>query len=281
MSESPSKILTGSFSKANKGEIDRLLKKLSTSNHSLAEKINALSKKFLGTAYSAECVGDGMDMLHQPNPRVNLRETNCMVLIENLLAMTLSASWEDFVAILTQIRYLDGIIGMATRNHFVAADWLPNNRWLLDDVTAKMGERHHLQKVTRVISRRDFFRKKNIKDIVAAPDQTLSKWVMPIPHLNLNRLKVADMVCLVSRDYADIFVIHMAMVVSFGKERLVLESAKSLQNTATTPIAKWFEQKKDEFAGVLILRVKKRWQTLTTAVSPLTIAKLAGNANKI
>jgi hypothetical protein len=97
---------------------------------------------------------------------------------------------------------------------------------------------------------------------------------MPIEYLKLNSFKPADIVCLVSRDRTDLFVIHMALVVCWQKDLLILESAKSLKTTATTLLPIWLEKKKNEFLGVLIFRAKTRWRKRTTAVSPLSIARI-------
>jgi hypothetical protein len=40
---------------------------------------------------------------------------------------------------LQRIRYRDGVIGVATRNHYTEADWNLANRWLVTDVTATLG----------------------------------------------------------------------------------------------------------------------------------------------
>jgi len=53
--------------------------------------------------------------------------------------MALSASWAEFFWMLQRIRYRDGVIGVATRNHYTEADWNLANRWLVTDVTATLG----------------------------------------------------------------------------------------------------------------------------------------------
>jgi hypothetical protein len=43
---------------------------------------------------------------------------------------------------LQRIRYRDGQIGVATRNHYTEADWVKSNQWLVRDITGEIaGER--------------------------------------------------------------------------------------------------------------------------------------------
>jgi hypothetical protein len=52
--------------------------------------------------------------------------------------MALSRSWDEFFWTLQRIRYRDGIIGVASRNHYTEVDWNPANAWLLTEITAQL-----------------------------------------------------------------------------------------------------------------------------------------------
>jgi hypothetical protein len=52
--------------------------------------------------------------------------------------MALSQSWEEFFWMLQRIRYRDGVIGVATRNHYTEMDWNVANRWLVTDISAEL-----------------------------------------------------------------------------------------------------------------------------------------------
>jgi hypothetical protein len=62
-----------------------------------------------------------------------------VVFAEHTYAMALADSWEDFFWVLQRIRYRDGIIGVATRNHYTETDWNPQNAWLVKDISAELG----------------------------------------------------------------------------------------------------------------------------------------------
>jgi hypothetical protein len=61
-----------------------------------------------------------------------------VVFAEHTYAMALSQSWEQFFWTLQRIRYKDGVIGVASRNHYTEVDWNVNNRWLLTEISASL-----------------------------------------------------------------------------------------------------------------------------------------------
>jgi hypothetical protein len=52
--------------------------------------------------------------------------------------MAMSQSWEEFFWMLQRIRYKDGVVGVASRNHYTEVDWNINNNWLLTDISAQL-----------------------------------------------------------------------------------------------------------------------------------------------
>jgi hypothetical protein len=52
--------------------------------------------------------------------------------------MALSRGWPSFMRMLQRIRYRDGKLGVATRNHYTEADWNISNNWLVEDLTAQL-----------------------------------------------------------------------------------------------------------------------------------------------
>ena len=142
---------TGEYSQMSHQEIDSLLTRTAGSSMKINEKMNYYSRFFLGIPYNFACVGDGEYALLETYPLVNFKETNCMAMCEHILALAISDSWDNFFNNLQHIRYMDGMIGMRTRNHYTMGDWLPENDWLLEDVSRKVGG-SYTKILTRVIS---------------------------------------------------------------------------------------------------------------------------------
>ena len=64
---------------------------------------------------------------------------NCVTLTERCLALACAADWEAHYKLTLRLRHKQGEPAFLERNFFMLLDWLPNNRWLIDDVTCDMG----------------------------------------------------------------------------------------------------------------------------------------------
>jgi hypothetical protein len=259
-------------------EIDHLLNNISQQNLTITERINYFSELFLGTPYSPNCTGDGSDALYEPWPLVNFQETNCMALCEHVLALSISDSWDNFFNNLQHIRYKDGIIGMRTRNHYTMADWLPENSWLLENVSRKIGGTS-AQTVTRTISHTHFFRTKGITDLrYVLPDRKIAIDYLPLNKLaNLeNELQMGDILVLIVANKTDIFAAHMALVAEKNGNKLVRESSNSQMTTFETPVAEWIKSTDDspKYLGLSILRVREELNQKGKIILPWEIGQL-------
>ena len=104
----------------------------------LRKRIAAIGRQNIGQPYALNLLGEFPFELHDNLPLYSLEKSDCVVFAEHTYAMALSGSWEEFFWTLQRIRYKDGVIGVASRNHYTEVDWNVNNRWLLTDITAKL-----------------------------------------------------------------------------------------------------------------------------------------------
>jgi hypothetical protein len=104
----------------------------------LRKRIAAIARKNLGQPYRLNLLGEFPYQSHDELPMFSLDHSDCTVFVEHTYAMALSQSWDEFFWMLQRIRYRDGIIGVATRNHYTEADWNVANRWLVTDVSADL-----------------------------------------------------------------------------------------------------------------------------------------------
>ena len=88
--------------------------------------------------HAATCWASIPFELHDSLPMFSLENSDCVVFAEHTYAMALSQSWEEFFWMLQRIRYKDGVIGVATRNHYTEVDWNINNSWLVTDISAEL-----------------------------------------------------------------------------------------------------------------------------------------------
>lgn len=119
-------------------EVGAYLAHLQATEPDLRRRIVHLARKNLGQPYEIYLLGEAPFETHDPQPLYHLGKSDCLVFTEHTLAMALSRDWAGFFRLLQRIRYRDGRLGVATRNHFTEADWNPSNRWLATDVTAEL-----------------------------------------------------------------------------------------------------------------------------------------------
>ena len=119
-------------------EVDTYLNELHAAEPDLRKRIVHLARKNIGQPYELYLLGEMPFETYDPQPIYCLGKSDCVVFAEHTYAMALTSDWPSFMAMLQRIRYHDGRIGVATRNHYTEADWNPSNRWLVRDITTEI-----------------------------------------------------------------------------------------------------------------------------------------------
>lgn len=119
-------------------EVGRYLAHLQAAEPDLRRRIVRLARQNIGQPYELYLLGEMPFETHDPQPLYCLGKSDCLVFTEHTYAMALSRDWTGFIRLLQRIRYRDGRLGVATRNHFTEADWNPSNRWLVREITAEL-----------------------------------------------------------------------------------------------------------------------------------------------
>lgn len=141
----------------NEGEVDVYLRYLSAFEPELPGRIAHLARKNIGQPYELYLLGEMPFEHYDPQPIYCLDRSDCVVFSEHTYAMALTDNWEDFMRMLQRIRYDGGRIGVVTRNHYTEADWNPNNRWLVRDITGELA-RNRVMKFEQKVDRAKFLR---------------------------------------------------------------------------------------------------------------------------
>lgn len=119
-------------------EVDRYIAQVHQAEPDLRKRIAAIGRRNIGQPYVLNLLGEYPFQLHDTLPMFSLDHSDCVVFAEHTYAMALSQSWEEFFWMLQRIRYKDGVVGVATRNHYTEVDWNINNGWLLSDISASL-----------------------------------------------------------------------------------------------------------------------------------------------
>ncbi len=117
-------------------EVSRYVAHMHQAEPDLRKRIAAIGRQNIGQPYVLNLLGEYPYELHDTLPMFSLEQSDCVVFAEHTYAMAMSRSWEEFFWMLQRIRYKDGVIGVATRNHYTEVDWNINNNWLVSDISA-------------------------------------------------------------------------------------------------------------------------------------------------
>ncbi|UCE08632.1 MAG: DUF1460 domain-containing protein, partial [bacterium] len=251
------------YYKMNIDEIDQDIREISNKGLNNQEKMVYYSERFLKAPYDLNCEGDGEYAKYDRQPLLNFKRVNCMTYCEIVLALTLSDYYEDMFNILQHIRYRNGIIGMATRNHYTMADWLPENSWCLDDVSREIGSEDTAQ-LTRTISHKTFFTGKDIHDIpLYLPDRELTIDYIPLNKLahHQEELMNGDIVALI-QDLPGIFSAHMLMVIKKDNRTFFRHASMKAKKVLDSPFDQYIKELSEDpkYLGMSFMRVKQNIQ---------------------
>ncbi|WP_422944075.1 N-acetylmuramoyl-L-alanine amidase-like domain-containing protein [Undibacterium sp. TJN19] len=194
-------------------ELGSYLNALHASEPDLRKRIAILARKNIGQPYSLNLLGEFPFELHDNLPMYSLTHSDCLVFVEHTYAMALSSSWEEFFWTLQRIRYKDGLIGVATRNHYTEVDWNSNNAWLVQDISAKLaGAQAVSYDIT--VDRAKFLKERH-HTIVNIPEQTSREFYVKTSQVNsiLDHLQDGDFVNVVSNKEGYYSVTHVGLVV--------------------------------------------------------------------
>jgi len=132
-------------------EILESLMKEAGSINDPGERIDFLSRRFLGTMYREyTLIGD---QKREEVPVVNLEAVDCFTFIDYMEAMRLSSSFPEFSESLKKIRYRGGVVSFENRNHFFT-DWVEFNRDHIGDITGAVGLRK-TRKVLKALNQKE------------------------------------------------------------------------------------------------------------------------------
>ncbi len=88
--------------------------------------------------------------------RFDLAETDCVTFVERSLAIALGSDYASYYRICERLRHKDGVVDYKSRNFFTLTEWLPNNAWLLRDITPVLGQGKAAKPFTYVIRPKRF-----------------------------------------------------------------------------------------------------------------------------
>jgi len=242
-------------------EIDQDIRSTSQRISQPSQRLAYYSERFVDAPYELTCEAEGENGRYETQPLLNLKQLNCMTYCEIVLALSLSQYYEEFFNVLQHIRYRQGIISMASRNHYTMVDWLAANTWCLDDVTSRVGGKDVVRS-TRTISHKKFFNGKAITDIpVMLPDRQVTVGYIPLAKLSSHdkALQNGDIVSLI-QDKPDIFSAHMLLIIKKEGRTFFRHASLSAKKVLDQPFEEYIAglSRNPKYQGMSFMRVKNK-----------------------
>jgi Protein of unknown function (DUF1460) len=208
-------------------EVGRYIAYLQEAEPNLRERVAHLARKNIGQPYEVFLLGEFPYETIDAQPLFNLEKSDCLVFAEHTYAMALAHSWEDFFWVLQRIRYRDGVIGVATRNHYTDADWNPQNNWLVQDITEKLGG-NRIARYSTIIDRARFLKEQFKLDRAIEPEKVTQSYLPAGMVAEIApQLQQGDFVNVISLVNGEHIVSHVGLVViGPDGERHMLHSAE-------------------------------------------------------
>ncbi len=207
-----------------------------------ADRVEQISRLFLGVPYGAYPLGEGEGV--EPQPRWRTDQVDCQTYVETVLALANARSLPEAKALLDDLRYRAPPLTFSSRNHFTEAQWLPANlaKGYLEEETTRLDP--HAPVFRLVLRRAQWGKVAALARLVPAriPEGAFALRYLPLAEARRLAPRIAPgSVLLVVRakdPQRVVRVSHMALVVqtpgglmvrhaSFGAEKQVIEEKAS------------------------------------------------------
>ena len=207
-----------------------------------ADRIEQISRLFLGVPYGAFPLGEGEGV--EPQPRWRADQVDCQTYVETVLALANARSLPEAKALLDDLRYRAPPLTFSSRNHFTEAQWVPANegKGYLEEETTRLDP--HAPVARLVLHRAQWSKVAALARLVPAqiPEGAFAIHYLPLAEARRLAPRIAPgSVLLVVRAKDPervVRVSHMALVVktpaglvvrhaSFGAEKQVIEEKAS------------------------------------------------------
>ena len=109
----------------------------------MLQRIKIISKYFIGKPYYLGALGEGVEADIDQYPLYRSDAFDCLTYVETVLSIAFSGNLKSFQQCIKAIRYKDGFVSFATRNHFTSLDWNINNekQHFLKDITPNIRDK--------------------------------------------------------------------------------------------------------------------------------------------
>jgi len=230
-------------------DVDTFLSDLRGREADFGARVVAVAERSLDTPYANGPLGEGPTGKYDTDPLIDLTKVDCVTFLEQTFALAMAKDYQEAFDTLQRIRYRDGVIDFETRNHFMIADWVANNRFC-QDVSAELGVA--TDSVTRTISKRAYFPKVNAPELGQdTPDRDITLQYVPVDKATAAVAKMPTPALVVFIGKVDwLFALHCGLFVrdSCGAGLLYHASSKA-GKVVRVDFAAYVEEQSSRYLG--------------------------------
>lgn len=130
----------------------------------VSQKIADISARFLEAPYQLEPLGEGPAGQFNQEPLFRFDRFDCETYVDTVLALALSNNSKQFEQTINAIRYKNNTPDFFDRNHFMSADWIPNN--IQKKFVRYLAIPHfQLSEITKNIDKKQFYKNMELSRI--------------------------------------------------------------------------------------------------------------------
>jgi hypothetical protein len=225
-------------------------------------RVDKISRYFLGVPFdSTGPTGEGGFDTVDTSPIYNIHRFDCLTYVEHVLALALSSNSGEFISRLVRLRYKDGIIDYAHRNHFFVIDWLANN----GDIAALIRPQEGIV-VTRTISKKDFFGRKGLA--IHVPDTLVSvnAWSVEGFMAELSVQSIGPgiyIIGFIKKRFRRVITNHVGFAVITPRACILRDANKTRGRVCETDLVKYLDHYAPLLEGVLLVRIGRDFERLS------------------
>jgi D-alanyl-D-alanine carboxypeptidase/D-alanyl-D-alanine-endopeptidase (penicillin-binding protein 4) len=207
-----------------------------------AARLCEIAKRTLGTPYFDGPLGEGPGVKYDPDPLMDLSRVDCVTFVEQSIALAAASSYQQAFDLLQTIRYRNGHVAFEDRNHFMIADWIPNNPFC-HDVSKEL--KIATATVKRTVGRKKFFDLKKAPELVrGASDPTIELTYVPSNEAAKAQAHLPSLALILLVGKADwLFVVHCGLFIRDESGNGLLYHASSIEGKVISiPFTEPFEK---------------------------------------
>lgn len=221
-------VLAVPFCEMDGAERGAFLAEVCAEQEDFAARLWAVAEASLGTPYADGPLGEGPGAPFDDGPLIDPARVDCVTFCEQTIAYAAACDPAAAKDLLQTIRYDGGRVAFEHRNHFMLADWLPNNLFC-EEVTADLGV--PVARITRTVGRRYFWGLHDALQFAEdQPGEELTVAIVPVDEAAAAEAKLPDaaLICFVGKlDW--LFALHTGLYLrdASGAGKLYHASSKS------------------------------------------------------